>query len=157
MNSSENSSELSLSSGQLHRRALLRLAAGGGLAMAALAGGLPRSAAALPAQAGTASPPALGGTKTNGQGWLNVREHGASGDGVTLASPRINAAIDEVARSGGGTVYFPAGVYRCYSLHLRSRVCLYLDQGATILAAETPLEGTTGGGLRCSRAAGCKL
>ncbi len=157
MNSSENSSELSLSSGQLHRRALLRLAAGGGLAMAALAGGLPRSAAALPAQAGTASPPALGGTKTNGQGWLNVREHGASGDGVTLASPRINAAIDEVARSGGGTVYFPAGVYRCYSLHLRSRVCLYLDQGATILAAETPLEGTTGGGYDAAEPQGASF
>ena len=38
--------------------------------------------------------------------------------------------------SGGGTVYFPAGNYLCYSIHLKSKVALYLDQGATIVAAD---------------------
>ena len=42
--------------------------------------------------------------------------------------------------AGGGTVYFPAGTYLCYSIRLKSNVALYLDQGATILAAPNPLE-----------------
>ena len=39
-------------------------------------------------------------------------------------------------RSGGGTVFFRAGNYLCYSIHLKSKVELYLDQGATIVAAD---------------------
>ncbi|MEJ2648101.1 MAG: right-handed parallel beta-helix repeat-containing protein, partial [Sedimentisphaerales bacterium] len=35
-----------------------------------------------------------------------------------------------------GTVYFGAGTYACYSIHLRSNISLFIDQGATILAAE---------------------
>src|SRR6266581_775782 len=40
-------------------------------------------------------------------------------------------------RSGrsGGTVYFPAGTYASYSIHLKSNAALYLAHGATILAA----------------------
>ncbi len=135
---------------QMHRRALLRLAASSGVAMAA---GVTLSAAAK-AQSDTAMPSpnplAAGGSHPTKAGphahWINVRDHGALGDGVKLDSPAINDAIAEAARSGGGTVFFPAGVYRCYSIHLRSQVSLYLDQGATILAADTPLGGTTSGG-----------
>ncbi len=79
-------------------------------------------------------------------GILNVKTHGATGDGHTIDSPAINRAIDAATAAGGGTVYFPAGTYASYSIHLKSHVCLYLDQGATILAASTPLEGTTSGG-----------
>jgi polygalacturonase len=79
-------------------------------------------------------------------GWLNVRQHGAVGDGTHDDTPAINQAIAEVSRSGGGTVYLPAGLYRCYSIHLASYVALYLDQGATIMAGEVPLGGTTSGG-----------
>jgi polygalacturonase len=39
------------------------------------------------------------------------------------------------AKAGGGTVYFPAGTYRSYSIRLLSHISLYLDQGATLLAA----------------------
>ena len=39
-------------------------------------------------------------------------------------------------RAGGGTVYFRAGNYLCYSIHLKSKVAIYLDQGATIVAAD---------------------
>ena len=79
----------------------------------------------------------------SGAGILNIRTFGATGDGTTLDSPAINRAIDAAAAAGGGTVYFPAGVYACYSLRLKTHVSLYLDAGATILAASTPLDGTT--------------
>ena len=66
----------------------------------------------------------------------DVRNFGAAGDGKTLDTAAINRAIEESASSGGGTVYFPAGNYLCYSIHLRSKVALYLEQGATIVAAD---------------------
>lgn len=71
---------------------------------------------------------------------LNVRDHGARGDGLTLDSPAINATIEAAARAGGGTVVFAAGTYLCLSLRLRSHVTLRLEHGATVLAA-TPSAG----------------
>ena len=126
----------------LHRRALLRLAAGSGFAIAASTLAQPAGAQSHTAMP-SGRPPVPGGPA---QGWLNVREHGATGDGKTLDTPAINAAIAALAKGGGGTVYFPAGVYRCYSIHLASYVSLYLDQGATILAADTPHDGMASGG-----------
>ena len=66
----------------------------------------------------------------------DVRKFGAAGDGKTVDTAAINRAIEEAGNSGGGTVYFPAGNYLCYSLHLKSKVALYLEQGATIVAAD---------------------
>ena len=75
---------------------------------------------------------------------FDIRGFGAVGDGRTIDSPAINRAI-EAAGAKGGTVYVPPGTYACYSLRLKSAVALYLDQGATILAADTPREGTASG------------
>jgi polygalacturonase len=66
----------------------------------------------------------------------DVAAFGAMGDGKTIDSPAINRAIEEAASAGGGTVYFRAGNYLCYSIHLKSNVALHLDQGATIVAAD---------------------
>ena len=60
---------------------------------------------------------------------------GAKGDSATLDSEAINRAIAAAAKAGGGTVYFPAGTYRSYSVRLLSHISLYLDQGAVLLAA----------------------
>jgi polygalacturonase len=68
----------------------------------------------------------------------NVRDFGAKGDGVTLDTPAINRAIQKACNDGGGTVHFPHGTYLCYSIHLLSNVSLYLENGATILAADSP-------------------
>jgi len=67
----------------------------------------------------------------------DVKTFGAKGDGKTLETPAINKAIDKAASEGGGTVYFPAGNYLSVSIHLKSNIALYLDQGATIIAAST--------------------
>ena len=67
---------------------------------------------------------------------FDVRSFGALGDGQTIDTPAIDRAIEETASSGGGTVYFPAGNYLSYSIHLKSKVALYLEQGATIVAAD---------------------
>jgi polygalacturonase len=80
------------------------------------------------------------------QGLLNIRDFGAKGDGKTIDSAAIDKAIDAAASRGGGVVYFPAGTYASYTIHLKSQVTLYLDRGAILLAASVPLEGTTTGG-----------
>lgn len=68
-------------------------------------------------------------------GWLDVRHYGAKGDGQSIDTPAFNRAIEAAAARGGGTVLVPAGTYACYTIRLKSRVTLYLDAGATILAA----------------------
>jgi polygalacturonase len=65
----------------------------------------------------------------------NVKDFGAKGDGTTIDSDPINKTIETAAAAGGGTVYFPAGTYASYSIRLKSHISLYIDQGATILAA----------------------
>jgi polygalacturonase len=66
----------------------------------------------------------------------NVRAFGARGDGKMLDTTAINKAIEAASLAGGGTVHFPAGTYLSFSIQLKSNIALYLDQGATILAAD---------------------
>src|SRR5579875_167638 len=70
---------------------------------------------------------------------FNVRQFGAAGDGKTVDTPAVNAALAAVAAKGGGTVVFPAGDYICFTIHLQSNVDLYLSRGARIIAANSPL------------------
>jgi polygalacturonase len=77
---------------------------------------------------------------------FDIRRYGATGDGKAIDTKAIQAAIDAAERAGGGTVLFPAGTFASYSIHLKSNVALYLDQGAVLLAAPVPAEGTTAGG-----------
>jgi polygalacturonase len=76
---------------------------------------------------------------------FDVKAFGAKGDGVTIDTPAINRAIETAAASGGGTVRLRAGNYLCYSIHLKSDVALFLDQGAVIIAADPLPEGQPGG------------
>jgi polygalacturonase len=75
---------------------------------------------------------------------FDVREFGAKGDGKTFDTSAINAAIDAAAAAGGGTVRVPAGSYLCYSIHLKSKIRLFLSSGATIVAADPPPKGQPG-------------
>ena len=81
------------------------------------------------------SPGAFHQAPANDPGVYSVRAFGATGDGKTLDTAAINKAIDSAAAAGGGTVYFPAGDYLSVSIHLKSNIALYLDHGATIIAA----------------------
>jgi len=84
-------------------------------------------------------------TTQTSAGTYNVKSYGAVGDGKNIDSPAIDKAIDAAAASGGGTVFFPAGTYLSYSIHLKSHVALYLDQGAVIVAAPPMPAGGAGG------------
>ncbi|MBE7558829.1 glycoside hydrolase family 28 protein [bacterium] len=63
---------------------------------------------------------------------LNVREWGATGDGVTLETGSLQRAIDACSERGGGSVILPAGDYLTGTLVLRSGVTLVLEAGCTV-------------------------
>jgi len=86
-------------------------------------------------------------TVTGDSSVFDVRSYGATGDGKTVDSPAINRAIEAAAAAGGGTVVFPSGNYVSFSIRLKSKVHLFLTQGATIIAAESPLPDQTTGYL----------
>lgn len=87
----------------------------------------------------TASPllaaPALTDNATISSHLFDIKKYGASGDGKTLDSAAINAAIDACNSAGGGTVYMPPGVYLSGTVILKSNVTLYLEAGATLLGS----------------------
>jgi polygalacturonase len=68
--------------------------------------------------------------------YYNVRDFGAIGDGQTINTDAISRAIEEAVKHGGGTVFFPAGNYLSYSIHLQNNISLYLDQGAVLVGAQ---------------------
>jgi len=72
---------------------------------------------------------------------INIKSFGAIGNGKTNDTKAINNAIDAAAQAGGGTVFFPAGTYLSYSIHLQSNISLYLDQGCVLEAADSSLGG----------------
>jgi polygalacturonase len=69
-------------------------------------------------------------------GGFDVRAFGAKGDGATLDTDAINKAIAAAHDAGGGTVRFSAGTYLSTSIHLQSNVGLFIDHGASIVAAD---------------------
>src|SRR5262245_36630949 len=75
---------------------------------------------------------------------FDVREYGAKGDGRSLDTEAINKAIDAAAAAGGGTVMFPPGNYLSFTIRMKSNIALFLDQGATIIAADQPQAGQPG-------------
>jgi hypothetical protein len=64
---------------------------------------------------------------------FSPRQFGATGDGKTLDSPAINAAVDACSKAGGGVVYCSPGKYLCGTVELQSNVTLYIEAGAVIL------------------------
>ncbi len=58
-----------------------------------------------------------GPTSTTTEYFVNVKDFGATGNGVTNDRPAIQAAIDSLYTNsiGGGTVYFPPGVYKVFA------------------------------------------
>ena len=71
----------------------------------------------------------------NGARTYNVRDHGAKGDGKTLDTAALQAAIDACNRDGGGTVLVPAGTFHIGTIELKSNVTLHLAAAATLLGS----------------------
>ena len=63
----------------------------------------------------------------------DITGFGAKGDGKTNNTKAINAAIEAASKNGGGTIYFPAGNFLSYTILLKSKITLYLDQGAVLI------------------------
>lgn len=79
-----------------------------------------------------AEPPESGAPDPADPGVVDVRRHGAAGDGVAVETEQLQRAIDAVAAGGGGVVHLPPGVYRTGTLRLRSRVTLHVAAGALL-------------------------
>lgn len=117
------------------RREFLKLMGAGVAGAAATTVSVPGARA----QTAHSSDPAAGAS-------FDIRTFGATGNGKTMDSPAINKAIEAANVAGGGIVRFPPGVYASYSIRLKSDVALYLEPGATILAASVPKQGLANGG-----------
>jgi polygalacturonase len=85
------------------------------------------------AQASDASPaaaaPALGARV------YNVRDFGARGDGTTLDTTAVQAAIDACNRDRGGTVLVPAGDFLIGTIELKSNITLHLSAQGRLLGS----------------------
>ena len=64
-----------------------------------------------------------------------VEDYGAVGDGVTLNTKAIQAAIDDCSLKGGGRVMFTKGEYVTGTIKLKSGVMLEITQGMKILGS----------------------
>jgi len=63
---------------------------------------------------------------------LSITDVGAVGDGQTLNTTQIQAAIDQLAVKGGGTLEIPHGVFLSGAIFLKPGVNLYLEEGAVL-------------------------
>jgi hypothetical protein len=61
---------------------------------------------------------------------VRITDHGARGDGITLNTEAIAAAIAACVKAGGGRVVVPRGIFLTGPVELKSRVELHLEPGA---------------------------
>jgi polygalacturonase len=69
------------------------------------------------------------------QSTKSILDYGAKPDGRTLNTGAIQRAIDDVFRSGGGTVIVPQGIFLTGRIELKARVTLNLQSGSTLLGS----------------------
>lgn len=70
---------------------------------------------------------------------FSIRDFGATGNGESLDTGAIQAAVNGCAGKGGGTVLVPPGVYLTGGIVLKDNVTLHIAAGATLLGS-TDLE-----------------
>jgi hypothetical protein len=65
----------------------------------------------------------------------NIRDFGARGDGTTLDTGAVQAAIEACNKDRGGTVLVPAGVFVIGTVELRSNVTLHIAAQGKLLGS----------------------
>lgn len=99
-------------------------------------GKLAATAVAIPAFAAGQAEARPAPQAAHSSGISNIADFGAVGDGKTLCTAAIQAAIDACAKAGGGKVIVPPGRYITAPLFLRSNMEVEVLAGA-VLAGET--------------------
>jgi hypothetical protein len=78
----------------------------------------------------------------------NVHDFGAKGDGQTLDTNAVQAAIDACTTAGGGLVHFPTGGnFLVGTIYLKSHVTLYVETNARITGSPDMRHYATNTGL----------
>ena len=62
----------------------------------------------------------------------SLRDFGAVGDGKTLNTHSLQAAIDQLAAHGGGTLVIPNGIFLSGAIFLKPGVNIHFDEGAVL-------------------------
>lgn len=70
--------------------------------------------------------------------WRSALDYGAVAHKDTNSTAALQAAIDDLNRRGGGTVYFPSGNYLSGQLYLKSNVNFFFETNATLYASQDP-------------------
>ncbi|HLQ50440.1 MAG TPA: glycosyl hydrolase family 28 protein [Terriglobales bacterium] len=65
----------------------------------------------------------------------NIRDFGAKGDGITLDTAAVQAAIDACNKDQGGTVLVPAGVFVIGTIEMKSNVTLHIAAAGKLLGS----------------------
>jgi len=66
---------------------------------------------------------------------VNIKDHGAVGDGKTMNTEFLQKAIDECNASGGGKVIFPEGIYLSGTIAMKDNVTLHFQKGSRLLGS----------------------
>ncbi len=66
---------------------------------------------------------------------LNVVDFGAKGDGKTLNTRFLQAAIDSCEKRGGGAIVIPAGRFLTGTLFLKSNLRIHIESGGELLGS----------------------
>ena len=98
-------------------------------------------------------PPQDNGKSRSGARTFNIRDFGAKGDGQTLDTQAVQAAIDACSNDKGGRVLVPAGTFLIGTVEMKSNVTLHISAEGTLMgsthsgdyhpADRIPLKGDT--------------
>src|SRR4051812_37870513 len=108
---------------------------------------VPVVAGFIGASAGASAANDSAATAMRGARVHNVREYGAKGDGSTLDTVAIQAAIDAAHGDIGGIVLVPAGDFVSGTLELKSNVTLHLAAQGRILGSSEIAHYRAGNGI----------